>query len=480
MKGNSRFALALLIVFAIAAGLWVTVFAAHLSPRLGLDLKGGVSVILTPVRASGTGAIPTEALDKTVDIIRSRINAFGVAESDISTQGGNILVQIPGVKDRQTALELIGKTAQLRFRPVLAEYLPKAEDYKTVGPDCSSNPATEVDPTKEVVLCVRARGEAGAEDLPTSQWTKLRLGAVALDGTDVATARAVTDTTTAGLGAWEASLSLSGAGDKKFADITSKLACNQGVTRQLGIELDGVVESHPQMAEDVKCGEGISGGSARITGMSEKEAKNLALVLRTGALPLTLEPSQTQTVSPTLGRQSLRAGLIAGLIGLALVFLYVLLYYRGLGLVIWAQLGVFAAIMVGVVTVLGEVIGFSLTLAGIAGIIVAIGITADSSVVFFERLKEEVKGGRTLRSGVDRGYKRSFRTTVAADTVSFSAAVILYLLAVGPVRGFAFTLGIATLLDLFLSYFFTRPLVSLLVQTKLFTEGAFVGIRRAV
>jgi preprotein translocase subunit SecD len=203
-------------------------------------------------------------------------------------------------------------------------------------------------------------------------------------------------------------------------------------------------------------------------------------LIATGALPLTLQNIDQNTVSATLGSDSLRAGLIAGILGLAATFVYVLLFYRGLGLVIWGGLAIAAALNVGIVLLMGKLIGFTLTLAGIAGLIVAIGISADSYVVFFERLKDEVREGRTLRTSVDRGWARSFHTLVSANTVSFAAAVVLYIFAIGPVRGFAFTLGLATLIDFFAAWCYGRPAVSLLTRTRLFQEGRFVGIRAAV
>ncbi len=204
-------------------------------------------------------------------------------------------------------------------------------------------------------------------------------------------------------------------------------------------------------------------------------------MLKYGALPVVFNQSegQTQTISPTLGEESLHAGLLAGAIGIALVIIYSIAYYRGLGLVTVAGLCVFSGFTWALVCILGETIGFTLTLAGIAGLIVSIGITADSYVVFYERLKDEAREGKSLRQSVDRGFQRSFRTLLAADFVSFLAAVILYVVSIGAVRGFAFTLGMATILDVIIAYFFTRPTVMLLTRTKLFTEGRFVGIKTA-
>jgi preprotein translocase subunit SecD len=316
--------------------------------------------------------------------------------------------------------------------------------------------------------------------LPFGQWNKLVLGPARLVGTDVSGATARVDPNS---GTWLVSLKLTGDGAKKFEKVTGELACKQvgSPERQLAIVLDNVVESHPQVGDDVQCNTGISGGTAQITGnFTDKEAKDLALVLRYGALPVALEESEVNQVSPTLGRDSLHGGLVAGAIGLGLVLIYVLVFYRILGLVIWFGLVLFSAFVIGFVTILGNTAGFSLTLAGIAGIIVSVGIATDSFIVYFERLKDEVHQGKTIRASVDRAWSSAWRTIVAADLVTALAAGALYLLAVGSVRGFALTLGISTALDLFISRLYMHPIVWLLAQTRFFNESKRLGIRRVV
>jgi preprotein translocase subunit SecD len=449
-----------------------------LKPRLGLDLQGGISVVLT-----ARGDADAASIDKAVDIIRNRVDALGVAEPDISRQGENVLVQLPGIKEQSKAIEVIGTTAQLRFRPVVEELAPgSAQSAAATPPDCS-RPETypEDDPeAQEIVLCVRSKNPETGADAPRSQWAKLRLGPVALGGTDVSGATAQLQTET---GQWLVDLTLTGEGGRKFQDVTGKLACNQpgDAKRQLAIVLDNVVESHPQMGEDVQCDQGISGGSAQITGtFTEDDAKDLGLVLRYGALPVSFEASTTTSVSPTLGRESLRGGLIAALIGLGVVFVYMALFYRFLGLLVWVGILFHGAITLGVVIILGKTAGFALTLAGIAGLIVSFGIAADSFIVYFERLKDEIQGGRTVRASVDRAWQSAWRTIVAADLVTALAAFVLYLLAVGSVRGFALMLGLSTALDLFVSYLFMHPSVWLLAQTKTFNESKTLGIGRVV
>jgi len=445
----------------------------------GLDLRGGLSVALEPKPGQN---VSHGSLQTALEIIRNRVDALGVAEPDISLQGNNILIQLPGVKDPATALTLIGTTAKLEFRPVLASLLPGQKPPAGVTvPDCALRSTYPQDvPTSSIVLCAQSTDQKGKVS-PPSTWSKLALGPVALQGADVSGASAVlpSGTTTVSAAGWEVSLSLSSSGSKKFQDITSKLACNQSGsdTRQLAIVLDQVVVSHPQMGDNVNCNVGIAGGTAQITGnFNEKEAKDLALVLKYGALPVELVPSTITTVSPTLGREALHSGLVAGAIGLGIVFLYVLLFYRGLGLVVWLGLAVHATLTLGVIVFLGRTAGFALSLAGIAGLIVSLGIATDSFIVYFERIKDEVHQGKTVRASVDRAWTSAWRTIVAADLVTALAAVVLYFLAVGSVRGFALTLGLSTALDLFVSRLFMHPSVWLLAQTRKFNESKTLGM----
>ncbi|MGH2784612.1 MAG: protein translocase subunit SecD, partial [Actinomycetota bacterium] len=387
------------------------------------------------------------------------------------------------IKEQSKAIQIIGTTAQLRFRPVLAELSPGSADYVVATPPDCAAPETflEDDPAKEIVQCVRQRDAAG-KDTPPATWPKAQLGPAVMSGSDVSDASAVLPSSTTSV-LWQVDLDLTSDGGKKFEDITGKLACNPSgdPKRRLAIVLDRIVESSPQAGEDVQCNQGISGGKAQITGsFTESQAKDLALVLRYGALPVSFEPSTTTTVSPTLGREALHGGLIAALIGLAVVFIYVAFFYRFLGILIWVGILFHGAITFGIVIILGKTAGFALTLAGIAGLIVSFGIAADSFIVYFERLKDEVQGGRTVRASVDRAWQSAWKTIVAADLVTALAAFVLYLLAVGSVRGFALMLGLSTALDLFVSYLFMHPAVWLLAQTKIFNESKTLGIGRVV
>jgi len=324
--------------------------------------------------------------------------------------------------------------------------------------DCT-NPANRtgrgiVEPPDQILLACDQDGTV-----------KYILGPTAVEGTHITNAQAGLPSS-GGLGQWQVNLTFDGTGAKQFGEITDAATKAQPPQNQVAIVLDGVVVSAPVPSE------AITGGQAEITGQfTQREAQNLADVLRYGALPLAFTQSDVSTISPTLGNDQLVGGLLAGAIGLALVMLFCLLYYRGLGLVAIASLGVAALLTFAAVVLLGEWQNFTLTLAGIAGLIVAIGITADSFVVFFERLRDEVREGRSLRAAVEQGWSRARRTILVADTVSLLAAVFLYYFAIGGVRGFAFTLGLTTIIDVVVVFLFTKPLITILARTKFYGGG---------
>ena len=277
-------------------------------------------------------------------------------------------------------------------------------------------------------------------------------------------------------GGWNTQLQLDGDAAGVFQEITSDLACDGG---QFAIVLDGVVESAPGVAANVQCGVGIPDGSARISTGGQQEAQELALVLRTGALPIELETQTLQSVSPTLGVASLNAGLEAGMVGLALVALYLILLYRGMGVAATIELAMFGLVVFGLIIVLGNTVGFTLTLAGIAGIIVSIGLSADSSVLFRERYRDEIRAGRSIRSAPDHAFSSAWRTNLTGNFVSLLAAGVLYTLAVGPVQGFAFTFGLSTLVDTALFGTFTRGLFGLVSRTPQLAQSRWMGLRPA-
>jgi protein-export membrane protein SecD len=471
VRSSRRYKINLALIVLVAFGGLAAVILTDSKPRLGLDLEGGISVILTAESTEGSDVDP-DVLQQTVEIIRARIDALGVAEPEVNAAGSNnILIQLPGVEDEAQALELIGSTAQLTFRQV-EEVIPPG-----AGPNRRAEITEETGPLANELAVV----------YPSAQGDEVgvlyRLSPAVLTGEVIEDAEAVTDATT-GLGAWNVSLEMSSEGADDWAEFTGEMAClrDQGeqIKSQVAIVLDGRVESAAGMDPQVQCNVGIRGGQTQIDVGDRAEARQLALVLRTGSLPLTLEQSEVQKVSPTLGRDSLDAGLRAGVIGFALVMLYVLIYYRALGLVIWVGLAIFTAILYTIMAILGETAGLALSMAGIAGVIVSVGVTADSYIVAFERVKDEVRTGKSMRAAVDRGMARAFKTILVADFVTGAAAVILFFLAVGPVRGFALTLGLATLADIVIAYFFTRSAVNLLARTRLFGSGRFIGMADAL
>jgi protein-export membrane protein SecD len=458
------------VVLILTAASLVGLLVLNTTPKLGLDLQGGLSVVLT---ARGED-IDEGVLDETVDIIRNRVDSLGAQEPDISRSGTeNIIVQLPGIKDPDRALELIGRTAQLRFREVLGSVGLTDVKAKAVKEDLKEGTEefdrfvakelkkqgyelTDDDPADEEVVFTAAEDEI---------WYKL--GPAEVVGKDIATAQAIFDTQ--GGSGWQVEIDMTSEGTKKWSDLTTRLAAQQ---KQLAIVLDKRVESAPTVQE------AITDGQARITGQfTEGEAKDLALVLKTGALPIELEQSQVQRVSATLGTASLRSGLIAGAIGLALVAVYMVAFYRLLGLITLLGLGIFSAMIMGLIGAISQYRGFSLTLAGIAGLIVSVGVAADSYIIYFERVKDELKEGKTFRSSVERAFRSAFRTNISANSVAFAAAIILYLLAVGPVRGFALTLGISVLFDIALLYFFTHPIVALIARRGRMTGARAIGVR---
>jgi len=298
----------------------------------------------------------------------------------------------------------------------------------------------------------------------SGQWQKYVLGPAEVDGTDVKNAQARFNTQSAA--GWTVTMEFTGKGSKKFGDITGRLAKNQPPQNQFAIVLDGNVVSDPSVNQ------ALTGGNAEITGsFSQQEAQSLANMLSYGALPLTFKEDSVTTVTAALGGEQLHAGLIAGAIGLALVVIYLLIFYRGLSVIAIPSLLVSAILTYALMSLLGEAINFALNLPAVCGAIVAIGITADSFIVFFERIRDEIREGRSLRPAVERAWPRARRTILVSDFVSFLAAAVLFIVTVGKVQGFAFTLGLTTVLDVVVVFLFTKPLMTLLARKKFFANG---------
>ena len=475
--------LVILALVLVAMGVWTYWPGKSATPQLGLDLRGGTQVILTP-RVTDGATLTTDQINQTVEIIRARVDAFGVAEAEVTTQGqgagATILVSIPGASSQQI-LDSLRSTAKLAFRPVLNVTGGTAVDTATATP----LPADTVLPveaaTAEELTNAFAALDCSTEGIlqggnpdDANKYTvtcdrdgigKYLLGPAQVLGEQISDA--VAGLPQQGAGGWEVQLELDSEGARAFASATQTLSANPSPQNQFAIVLDGLVVSAPQVNE------AILGGRASITGQfTAQEANQLANVLKYGALPVTLDIASVSNVTPTLGQESLNAGLIAGAIGLALVILYLMFYYRALGFV--AVLSVFVAAVATYfsIVLLGRQLGFTLTLAGVAGLVVAIGITADSFIVYFERIRDEVREGKGLRAAAEAAWKRARRTILIADGVSLLAAVVLYFLSVGSVRGFAFTLGLTTFIDIVIAFVFTKPVVELMARSKWFQRGS--------
>jgi preprotein translocase subunit SecD len=523
VRRNGLFSLIFIVVLAVA-GLGGTLVAGH-EPQLGLDLQGGISVVLEPAEETAD-----ENLTQAIAIIRQRVDRLGVAEPEIARQGDAIVVQLPGLRDRERALEVVGQTAELRFRPVIqalpagisAEDLQPPEDGGDgssttepeestettetsvaddggdeagfgIAPGESAAPAFQDDGTTttapDPTTTAPPEGEGGEEELPADflagleltppeedearqpvtlseldddgkEVARYQLGPTAATGDILSSASAQLE----GVGQWLVAVEIKGDRLDEFNRIATDCfnrteTCPSG---QLAIVLDSVVVSAPTIQNATFDRNGVS-----ITGdFTEREAKDLALVLKYGSLPVELVPQQTQSVSASLGKDALDSGVLAGIIGLGLVTLYMIAYYRLLGLIAMLSLTVSAALLWTMVAYLGENQGLALTLAGVTGIVLSIGVAVDSNVVFYEHLKEEYSRGRSLRTAVDGAFSNAFSTILKADIASLIGAAILYWLTVGPVRGFALFLGLSTVLDLVASWFFMRPLTLILVRSK--------------
>jgi preprotein translocase subunit SecD len=365
---------------------------------------------------------------------------------------------------QERLLQVIGETARLEEREVIGVLAPTDPTYASTPLTCGTvaEQATKecsFEALKDQKVVFKARDDA----------TKYQLGPVEItgDAIDKATAQySAGSSTTVGQG-WQILFDLTNQGSDTFSEVTTRL-----VKKQLAIVVDDQVISAPTVDEPITNGSGVITGS-----FTEGRAKDLATQLNAGALPVELTTQQVLTVSPTLGDESLQQGLVAAIAGLVLLAVYLLFYYRILAVVAWVGMMIWAVLALGLVALAGRTIGYNLTLAGVAGLVISLGVTADSYIVFFERLKDEVHAGRSPRAAVAPAFKRSFRTIVAADLVTAIAAAVLYVTAISSVRGFALTLGVATLLDLFVVYFFKRPAVSLLTRNERIVNWRVMGIK---
>ncbi|MBQ1037681.1 MULTISPECIES: protein translocase subunit SecD [Micromonospora] len=594
----------LLVFFSGASGS----LKDRLEPRLGLDLIGGTRVTLEATN-SVDGKPPTaENLEEARQIIESRVNAFGVAEAEVVTEGNrNIVISLPG---ENRNLDDVGEAAELRFRKVLkaadgsgtaavpppaatpapsgsavptpsgsavptpsGSGAPKATSSPSGGqggmapasPSATPTPSASASPsaaaptasasTEPVPASIEQQRKAVEQKVGAASWQaanglqapadlasdpsladKLKpfgtlspqevavlpaqmqfnvptIGCAQLDarppasisdakqqvvscedgaskylldqakvlGTDVSDADAVLDQTNA----WVVSLDFTGNGQGKWTALTREAFNNEGQACdatalgqdgkcRVAVVLDNEIVSSPEI-------QGVLTGNSQITGnFNQKDASTLAGQLRYGALPVTFEQQEAQNVTATLGASHLRAGLLAAGIGMLLVIIYAFFYYRLLGSVIFLSLILSALLVFGALVVLGRQIGFTLTLAGIAGMIVSLGVAADSFVIYFERLKDEIREGRSPRSAVPRAWIRARRTIISANAITLLSAVVLYVVSVGTVKGFAFALGLATVLDLVVVFLFRHPIMTMFARTRAFLSPRVSGLGRAL
>lgn len=595
----------LVLIMVVTFGALAATAATRTTPLLGLDLKGGVSVVEQP-----QGKVTSASLQESVNIIDRRVDSLGVSNAQVTVQGKDVDIELPGAKNDTQILKIVGQTAQLFFRPVLCEiepYLPAitSKTKTSTGTTTTTTPATaktstttaktstttgtanststtkpaHVTPNKTTTSAKAAAdfGRRPAVDLSgavlTSSSHRLdAAGKTSEQTTTTAASKATTTTTASGkttttttvpttttttnpvegacnlsqeqqltympphgdnhgdtsvsydtknayvvlpfyasykdpryvLGPaemsgsvvksaqaelnsqndeWQVDISFTGSGTNQFNKYAAEhYACYEEDTKDppycafQAIELDATVYSAPSIdASSFDTGATISGS------FTSQQASNLALELNYGSLPVRFVPQTISTVSPQIGTASLKAGAVAGGVAVLLVLLYLIVYYRALGLVVVLGICMSGALLYSITDLLSQTEDLALTLSGVIGLIVSVGITADSCVVYFERLKEEIRSGRTVRTSVEKGFNRAFRTILAADFSSFVAALILYTLTVGDVRGFAFFLGLATLLNVVTTYFFTRPLVIMIGRRATMSANAgFLGVSRGL
>ncbi len=487
---------AFVILLAIVYSLIAFTGGGSFSPKLGIDLQGGTRVTLTARTESGQK--PTkEQLDQAKQIIETRVNARGVAGSEVVINGDNLVITVPGDDGKQA--RTLGQTARLYVRPVETVVAATPQKAKP-APDPSAATETTSAETARLIAEQRELRQAPA-NADQANLAKLQqqmaktdcspqandallgndksdeylvacsqdgkevylLGPQIIDGRDVKTASSSLSQQS---GAWVVNLEFQGKAKDFWPTYTG-----QNTGKQTAFTLDSRVVSAPQINGAITTpGTEISGN------FSQSDAQDLANVLKYGSLPLSFKSSDAESVSATLGLASLKAGLVAGLVGLIAVAIYSLLYYRMLGFIALGSLVLAGAMVYGIIVLLGRWIGFTLDLAGIAGLIIGIGMTADSFVVYFERIKDEIRDGRTFRSAVPRGWVSARRTVWTGNLVSLIAAVVIYVLAVGEVRGFAFTLGLTTILDVVIVFLVTHPIVVLASRSEFLSRPSMNGL----
>ncbi len=403
----------------------------------GLDIRGGLSVILTAQETSDT-PVTAAVMDRAELIVINRVNGLGVKEATVQRQGNSsLLIQIPGIDDPEEALGVLGETGRLEF--------------------------VDVDSITDTAAVAAIRANEPDVELAEGTYTPITIDGVALTGGVVRTASVSQNPQTAEI---EVNVTMTSEGARAWGTYTTR-----SIGKQVAIVLDGVVKSAPVVRSAITDGQtAISGG------FTADEAKRLKTVLETGALPVSLVPEESRVVGPTLGQDSLRQGVIAALAGLGLVCLYVLVFYRGLGLLTVGALVTFASFFLGVLATMSRAGVFALTLPGIAGIVLTIGLAADSSILILERFREEVRMGKTVRSAANSGSKHGILTSIDADLVTLVSAAALYFVAIGPVKGFALTLMIGIFCDIAMMLLFKRPSLMLLGESVIPKAPALWGV----
>ena len=514
-----------ILLLAVVVGLVLASLAAiALRPAvLGLDLQGGVEVVLQGQPTDQSKVTP-EAIDRSVEIIRSRVDAFGVSEPEIQTQGSDqIVVSLPGANNPNQVVTDLIQPAQLVFinfeRNVvdpagttdlyaavkLAQAttdrgstgtrmlyafkdkkeipgVPPATDRRTLAESFPNNripPGVEVLAVpKGLFLAYEEKQALQTRDAGTIKTWYVFKNNPGLVGADVTSARATIQTGRIGGNQQIVSLQFTGSGQTKFANITRQLAQDGQIKGQLqhfAIILDGKIVSNPSV-DYQQYPNGITGSNgAEITGsFSRSEAETLAKQINSGALPINLQVISQKQVSATLGKESLRQGLVAGIVGLVLVMIFLIAYYRFLGVIAAGALIIYAILLYAAVVM----IPITLTLPGIAGIILTIGVASDANVVIFERVREESRAGKTPRAAILAGYKKGITAIIDANVVTFATAVILFLFATAGVKGFAFTLGIGVILSLFTAVFATRAVFNVLADSRFLRDDRFLGLNQ--
>ena len=433
MDPKQRNYLYLAIIAVLVIGSWVMFTPLGTKIKQGLDIQGGISVILTAQPQPGQ-ELTVDDLDRAELIIRNRVDKLGASETSIQRQGkDSLLVQIPGLKNRDEALKIINSTGLLEF--------------------------VDVASITDTAALAAITGADSAEGLQLKKGTYKSF----MTGAVVKSASVAQDPTT---GKIEVNVTMNADGSKTWGDFTTA-----NVGKQIAIVLDGVVKSAPVVNEP------ILGGQTAISGtFTPEDAKSLATVLQTGALPVELIPQDTRTVGPTLGQESLRQGMMALLVGMFIVAIYLIAFYRGLGVVSVAAMFVFGSIYLGVLALLSQFGLFALTLPGIAGAVLTVGIAADSSILINERFQEEIRLGRTYRSAAQSGTRHAIGTSIDADLVTFVSGLVLFIVAIGPVKGFALTLMIGIACDILMMILFKRPMIVLLAENFMSKSPALWGL----